>query len=144
MLASADGFEKQATALLRSVKSLYNQDTEGYNNAVAKIHSFCKKDKIEQQKLLDKQRTTILPSDQSPEAAADKRCPRRAQATPARGCSRAQGNRPKSGQNKRRRSNSNNRGRRSRSRSTNRRLDKDNEQELLNLFRKIAANGRRR
>ena len=140
LLASADGFHMQAAALLWSVKSLYNEDTEGYNNTVAKIHTFCKKDKQEQQKLLEKQRTTLLTTDQTPEAAANKRCPRRPQATPVRGRSRAQGNRPRTGPNKQCRSNSNQRGRRSRSRSTNRRPDKDNEQELLTLLKKIAAN----
>ena len=134
LLATADGFDKQATAVLMSGKSLYSDDTEGYRNAVAKIQTFCKQDKQDQQKLLEKQCTTLLTTDQSPEAAANKRCPNKQQATLVRGRSRAQGNLPRTGPNKRYLPNSSQRGRRSRSRSTNRRPDKDNEQELLNLF----------
>ena len=53
LLARAEGFDKQAMYLLRSVKTLYAEDTEGYENSVAKMEAFCKKDKQEQLKLLD-------------------------------------------------------------------------------------------
>ena len=145
LLASAESFDKQANALLRSVKTLYAEDNDGYDNSVAKIEAFCKKDKQEQLKLLDRQRTSLLTTDQSAEAATNKRCPLQKTPTPInRGRQNQTRNNRAGTSNKRRRSSSNQRGRRSRSRSTSRRPDKDNEQELFNLFKKIAANVRRR